>query len=256
MTAFAALLARSGGPIAPDDVAPVAGALERVYASRVSVLCRAGCTLLQAPLHAAPAAGIRQTHSVPAVTGEDDARIAARSDGSEVAAAGQVLLEDPGTLASILGAPRGARDLDLAAAAYVQWGPAFTQRLRGEFSFVVWDGRARALLAARDGLGIRTLYVAQAPRLLIVTNVLAAAIAHPSVPDALDEDALLEFLAWSHRLARRACGSGWTYAAPRVRRTGRAPEPPLGVSAGRPRPPSQSRRDRGRVPGAARPCRG
>lgn len=41
---------------------------------------------------------------------------------------------------------------------YRQWGDAVIDRLEGMFAFVLWDGRRRRLLAARDRLGIKPLY--------------------------------------------------------------------------------------------------
>ena len=45
-------------------------------------------------------------------------------------------------------------------AAYREWGAAAPRRLEGEYAFVLWDDARRELLAARDLVGRRPLYVA------------------------------------------------------------------------------------------------
>ncbi|HET7698278.1 MAG TPA: asparagine synthase-related protein [Vicinamibacterales bacterium] len=70
-----------------------------------------------------------------------------------------------------------------------------SDRLTGEYAFAAWDRKQERLLCARDGLGIRCVYVAAAPEAIVVTNVLAAALRHPRIAAALDDAALLAFLA-------------------------------------------------------------
>jgi asparagine synthase (glutamine-hydrolysing) len=58
--------------------------------------------------------------------------------------------------------PRGRppSDAALVLAAYRAVGTAFLDLLVGDFGLVVWDGRVRRLLAARDQLGVRPLHYA------------------------------------------------------------------------------------------------
>ena len=70
-----------------------------------------------------------------------------------------------------------------------------TDGLGGEYAFASWDPAARKLLCARDGLGIRLLYVAEGRDAIVVTNVLAAALRHPQVSAVLDDSALVAFVA-------------------------------------------------------------
>ena len=64
-----------------------------------------------------------------------------------------------------------------------------------EHAFAMWEPREQTLACARDGLGIRLLYVASARDAIVVSNVLAAALRCPGVSDALDDTALIAFLA-------------------------------------------------------------
>lgn len=59
-----------------------------------------------------------------------------------------------------------------------------------------WDGGAQTLTCRRDGLGLRLLYVAEATNAIVVTNVLSAALSHPRISGALNEKALVAFLAY------------------------------------------------------------
>src|SRR5919198_293445 len=53
-------------------------------------------------------------------------------------------------------------DTEVIVHAYEQWGTGAVARLRGMFGFALWDARSRALLAARDRIGIKPLYYAEA----------------------------------------------------------------------------------------------
>jgi asparagine synthase (glutamine-hydrolysing) len=64
-----------------------------------------------------------------------------------------------------------------------------------ESAYAAWHCGEQRLMCGRDGLGIRLLYVAAAPDAIVVTNVLAAALRHPRISSAMDEPALIAFLA-------------------------------------------------------------
>lgn len=52
-------------------------------------------------------------------------------------------------------------DSEVLIAACAQWGEAALHRLKGMFSFVLWDDRERKIFAARDRFGIKPLYWVQ-----------------------------------------------------------------------------------------------
>ena len=173
MTAFAAVVAGTSADASGEG--PVASALGAVYGTPTEILRLGGCVLLAAPLR--PGTGSIFVEPV-----------------SGVAAVGQVLLEDPETLAARYGVPSGVPDLALLAYGYARRGEDVTQGLGGEYACALWDPGARLLLAARDGLGLRPLFLADGGRTLVVSNTLSAAVAHPDVPDATDAAALAGFL--------------------------------------------------------------
>ena len=55
---------------------------------------------------------------------------------------------------------RTRSDSEIALHLYEDLGPQCLHRLRGEFAFVIWDGRNRTLFAARDRFGIKPLFYA------------------------------------------------------------------------------------------------
>jgi Asparagine synthase/Glutamine amidotransferase domain len=176
VTAFAAIIPRQ--PAAErTGVSEIATALSDVYGTPCESAVFDGCVLLAAPL-------------VP----ESDCHLLIDSSGG-IAATGQVLLEDRHGLSGALGLPQRSHSLRLSAAAYQRWGATCAERLGGEFALAMWNVRDRAFLCARDGLGLRPLFVATGTDVVVVSNILGAARAHPHVAHDLDERALCGFLA-------------------------------------------------------------
>jgi asparagine synthase (glutamine-hydrolysing) len=89
---------------------------------------------------------------------------------------------------------RAGGDAALLLQAYGAWGPACLDHLLGDFSFALWDGRHRRLACARDHMGVRPFYHHQAGPLTVCSTSLDCVLMHPAVPDALNEEALVEFL--------------------------------------------------------------
>src|SRR5438128_8867594 len=54
-------------------------------------------------------------------------------------------------------------DTEAIVHAYEEWGTASISRLRGMFALAIWDTRARALVLARDRIGIKPLHYSIAP---------------------------------------------------------------------------------------------
>jgi asparagine synthase (glutamine-hydrolysing) len=80
----------------------------------------------------------------------------------------------------------------LILAAYRAWGWRCTERLEGDFAFVLWDARARRAVCARDFAGKRPLVYAALPGTLVVASTPGGVLAHPACPDALDPVSLAE----------------------------------------------------------------
>lgn len=91
--------------------------------------------------------------------------------------------------------PQTARrsDAALVLAAWERWGEDCVERFLGPFALVVADRFRRRVVCARDALGDRTLFYARRGELLIAASEEQAVLAHPSVPDDLDETSLAAF---------------------------------------------------------------
>ena len=94
-------------------------------------------------------------------------------------------------------------DLELLLAAWQRWGDDTPAHLIGEFSFAIWDSRARRLLCARDRFGRRPLYYAHHDGALVVTNNLPTLLAIPGLGDELNEAAIGDFLLFGRNLDPR-----------------------------------------------------
>ena len=86
----------------------------------------------------------------------------------------------------------GAPDAEVILHAYLVWGDHCLDHLIGDFAFVLWDGRQKRLLAARDQIGVAQLFYSQAGGTLLVGNTLHSLLLHPGVPDTLDEQTLAD----------------------------------------------------------------
>jgi asparagine synthase (glutamine-hydrolysing) len=57
---------------------------------------------------------------------------------------------------------RSSGDTEVILEAYIRWGAACVAKLHGMFAFAIWDRSAHTLFLARDRLGVKPLYYAQA----------------------------------------------------------------------------------------------
>ena len=69
---------------------------------------------------------------------------------------------------------------------YEDLGDGCVERLRGMFAFVLWDSRNGRLLAARDRLGIKPLYLARRDRSLAFSSELKSLVRARRASKALD----------------------------------------------------------------------
>ncbi len=85
-------------------------------------------------------------------------------------------------------------DAEVVLVAYEEWGAACVERFNGMWAFAILDERARELVLARDHLGIKPLYFAEAGgRFLFASEVKALLAARDLVPE-VDEERLASYL--------------------------------------------------------------
>lgn len=85
-------------------------------------------------------------------------------------------------------------DCDLILHAYAVWGTACIDRLRGDFSFALWDARQKQLFCARDHFGVKPFYYTQLPGIFLCSNTLNCIRRHPAVSVRLNDLAIADFL--------------------------------------------------------------
>jgi len=89
---------------------------------------------------------------------------------------------------------RTASDTEVILHAYEAWGVDCLPRLRGMFTFALWDKARRRLFLARDRVGIKPLVYAWDGRRLLFGSEIKALLEDPTLPRELDWEALRDFL--------------------------------------------------------------
>ena len=90
-------------------------------------------------------------------------------------------------------------DTEVLLHGYEQWGKEMLGRLRGMFTFAIWDRKAQTLFCARDHFGIKPLYYYQndAGELLFGSEI-KSFLDHPGFRKELNEDQLSLYLSYQY----------------------------------------------------------
>jgi len=99
-------------------------------------------------------------------------------------------------------------DIEVIPHAYEEYGASFVTRLHGMFAFVLWDGRTRTLIAARDRAGEKPLYYAETPDGLVLGSEIKALLRAPGVGRDLDLVSLDQFLTYEYVISPRTIFAG------------------------------------------------
>jgi asparagine synthase (glutamine-hydrolysing) len=75
---------------------------------------------------------------------------------------------------------------------------ALARRLQGMFAFAIWSEREGRLVLGRDRLGKKPLYYWTDDRVLVFGSEIKALLAHPSVPEQLDPEAIPAYLTFGY----------------------------------------------------------
>ena len=89
---------------------------------------------------------------------------------------------------------KGSSNAEAVLHAYEESGMQALKRLRGMFVFAVWNSRSKSLFIARDRMGIKPLYYCLSNGKLFFASEMRALLRNPSVPRALNHQALYHFL--------------------------------------------------------------
>lgn len=88
-------------------------------------------------------------------------------------------------------------DSEVLVHGYEEFGEALLPKLRGMFSFVIWDSLKRELFGARDSFGIKPFYYAQMGDSFLFGSEIKAFLPHPHFLRELNEEHLSDYLLWN-----------------------------------------------------------
>jgi asparagine synthase (glutamine-hydrolysing) len=80
----------------------------------------------------------------------------------------------------------------------LEHGEAMLPMLNGIFAFALWDARDGSLLLARDGLGVKPLYLAQTPDGIAFGSEMQGVLRLARIDTTLDADAVMRYLGFLH----------------------------------------------------------
>ena len=93
---------------------------------------------------------------------------------------------------------RSQSDSEVILRAYEEWGVGCIGRLRGIFSFGIWDSTLRELLLVRDPLGVKPLYYGSYRGCFVFASQAKAIVSAPGWPRQADPSALRDYLAFGY----------------------------------------------------------
>ena len=89
-------------------------------------------------------------------------------------------------------------DSEVLIHGYEEFGEGLLNKLRGMFSFVIWDKNTKELFGARDFFGIKPLYYAKMGDAFMFGSEIKSFLAHPSFVKEMNEDALENYLTFQY----------------------------------------------------------
>lgn len=85
-------------------------------------------------------------------------------------------------------------DTEVLLHGYEQWGRDLPAKLRGMFTFVIWDTKTRTMFGARDIFGIKPFYYYNVDGLFLFGSEIKTFLPHPGFKKELNEQRLPEYL--------------------------------------------------------------
>ena len=93
---------------------------------------------------------------------------------------------------------RTETDSEVLIHGYEEYGAELLNRLRGMFSFVIWDERNKELFGARDFFGIKPMYYAQMGESFLFGSEIKAFLPHPDFKKELNHEVLEQYLTFQY----------------------------------------------------------
>jgi asparagine synthase (glutamine-hydrolysing) len=88
-------------------------------------------------------------------------------------------------------------DSEVLVHGYEEFGEGLLPKLRGMFSFVIWDTVRREVFGARDSFGIKPFYYAQMGDTFLFGSEIKAFLPHPHFVRELNDEHLSDYLTWN-----------------------------------------------------------
>lgn len=85
-------------------------------------------------------------------------------------------------------------DTEVLLAAFITWGPACLEKIRGMFAFAIWDKVKKALFLARDRFGVKPLYYFHNNDTFLFASEVRALLASGLIPQKINRAAISSFL--------------------------------------------------------------
>ena len=89
-------------------------------------------------------------------------------------------------------------DSEVLLHGYEEWGKSLLQRLRGMFTFALWDKKTNTLFCARDHFGIKPFYYYQNGDTLLFGSEIKSFLPHPEFKKELNRDKLELYLSFQY----------------------------------------------------------
>ncbi len=89
-------------------------------------------------------------------------------------------------------------DSEVLIHGYEEYGSALLNKLRGMFSFVIWDKKQQRIFGARDFFGIKPLYYAVMGNSFLFGSEIKSFLPHPDFKQELNTEALEQYLTFQY----------------------------------------------------------
>ena len=91
-----------------------------------------------------------------------------------------------------------ASDTEVMLHGYEEWGEDLLKRIRGMFTFVIWDRAKRELFGARDHFGIKPFYYAVMNGTFMYASEIKSLLPHPDFVKELNKEALRPYMTFQY----------------------------------------------------------
>jgi len=88
-------------------------------------------------------------------------------------------------------------DSEVLIHGYEEYGANILKRLRGMFSFIIWDTQSKKIFGARDFFGIKPMYYAEMGTTFLFGSEIKGFLPHPQFKKELNEEKLPDYLTFS-----------------------------------------------------------